>query len=131
MEGYSSAAIMDATGFTIGQVSGFARRAGLVMRKIQAAKKNKALPPVPVVKIEHRERVHIEPIPVRQKHPTDNRVGSENPVTIMELTMNHCRWMLDDKHYCGAVTIIKNRKIQSYCKGHYAIMYQPANKVYK
>ena len=136
-QGCSVAAIKEVTHLTTGQVCGFAKRAGLVMRDIQGLKGKGAgqLPPPPPV-IVHRPRVPIAPIPVRKKHvppkePVDNRVGSSVPVTILELNSDHCRLMVSETHYCGAVTIFKNGKKTSYCKDHYKRMYYPPNKNYK
>jgi hypothetical protein len=135
--GHNCMEVQEATGFTVGQVCGFAKRAGLVMRDIQAKRGNGAglpRPPAPTpIRLEHRARVLIEPVPIRKKHvppkePIETRVGSDKPVTIMELNSNHCRWMVDDTHYCGALTVIKGNKLYRYCATHFKITYRPPVK---
>lgn len=75
-----------------------------------------------------RERTPIKKVIPRVKAPIHREVSGK-PVTLLELTRDHCRWMIDDTHFCGNLTkLLKNDRISSYCPGHHRIVYRPPQK---
>lgn len=120
LEGARIDQITGATGLSVGQVRGYSHRTGYRIKRLYHARGTAS------VKGPNGKRVALAKVPKPSPYPPVRKreKRTTKPVLLDDLKIGLCRWMLDERFYCGKIAIIRNGRQQSWCRHHYSKVFR-------